>query len=111
MEECQSFKAKLRFRRALAWGEPGPLRNLEGALEDLREAAQLMPESRDVRQCLANCKRLLRGEPEAPEAPEKGGGEVAQLSGRQELVAECLGRCLGKLRRLCAPEIIIQSTL
>ena len=71
-EECHGFKAKLRFRRALARGEPGPERDLEQALEDLREAAHLMPQSADVRKCLANCKRLLRGEEEVKESEEGG---------------------------------------
>lgn len=33
-EDIDTFKAKLRFRRALARGEPGPERDLEGALDE-----------------------------------------------------------------------------
>lgn len=33
-DEVNKFKAKLRFRRALAQGEPGPEHNLEAALTD-----------------------------------------------------------------------------
>ena len=33
-EEVDTFKAKLRFRRAMARGEPGPEQDLEAALED-----------------------------------------------------------------------------
>ncbi|CAJ1378690.1 unnamed protein product, partial [Effrenium voratum] len=124
LEDANKFEAKLRFRRALARGEPGPERDLGRALDDLREAARIMPTSADIRGCLENCKGLLRKEhklqaeaagtagqddPDAPDALDGesdgcgGAGaelrEEGQLSNAQEKFAEHVGRCLGKLRR------------
>jgi len=59
-ENNASLRAKLRYRRALARGESGPSRNLDGAHDDLQIAARLEPADREIRACLETCKNLLR---------------------------------------------------
>mmetsp|Transcript_29482 Transcript_29482/g.63870 ORF Transcript_29482/g.63870 Transcript_29482/m.63870 type:complete len:284 (+) Transcript_29482:50-901(+) len=58
------FRAKLLYRRGLARGQS---RDFAAALPDLREAAKLMPENREIRKVLENCKQALKqdnGEPD-----------------------------------------------
>mmetsp|Transcript_44627 Transcript_44627/g.100011 ORF Transcript_44627/g.100011 Transcript_44627/m.100011 type:complete len:299 (-) Transcript_44627:91-987(-) len=114
LEEGTPFKAKLRYRRALALAEPGPERNLEASLEDLQEASKLMPGSAEIRTCLRNCKRLLRkdlatddkeaaGEgaevlAEGPAADRCGQADV-QLSPAMEMFAQFVGRSLARILR------------
>ncbi|CAE7596860.1 NMRAL1 [Symbiodinium natans] len=115
-DEADVFKAKLRYRRALALGEPGPEQNLQGALEDLREAAQLMPTSAEIRSSLRYCKELLLKEQRKMAGHAKGQEDVSQsedvpqshesrerepapakLSPALEIFAKCVGRSLAKL--------------
>eukprot|EP00439_Symbiodinium_sp_Y106_P045721 s1679_g5.t2 len=107
-DEADTFKAKLRYRRALALGEPGPDHNLESSLDDLREAARLMPTSTEIRSCLHKCKELLHGEPgghaENARGEEKQGSghgtgdqKPPALSPALEMFAKCVGRSLAKL--------------
>eukprot|EP00435_Cladocopium_sp_Y103_P033257 s542_g8.t1 len=110
-EDVDIFKAKLRFRRAMARGEPGPEQDLEAALEDLRDAAHRMPRDKQIRTCLENCKDLLReargkarGKGTAPEGdqsenPAESAEKEEELSPALETVAACVGKCLGKLKR------------
>lgn len=117
-EESAPMRAKLHYRRALARGEPGPSRNLEGAREDLLKAAQLEPTNREVRACLDKCKEFLKGGGEAPATTGKegepatgapagatGGGPTNGPAIAQEPIelraAECIGRCLGRCLRRC----------
>jgi len=128
-ESSASLRAKLRYRRALARGEPGPSRDLDGAHDDLQIAAHLEPADREIRACLETCKNLLRQERAAHrEAQEKsatsavantsaeptsakglitgdsrgeGGVQGSELSPAAECFARFVGRFLGRCRRHC----------
>jgi len=58
-DETAALRAKLRYRRGLARGEKSDVRNLDGAREDLLEAARLDPTNKEIRTCLENCKALV----------------------------------------------------
>jgi len=53
------LRAKLLFRRGLAKGQT---KDFAAARADLREAARLMPDNREVRRALENCKVLAQGQ-------------------------------------------------
>jgi len=59
-DETTAARAKLLYRRGLARGEPGTARDLEGAKEDLADAARLDPFNHEIRTCLETCKELIR---------------------------------------------------
>merc|ERR1719282_680359 len=61
---AEQLHAKLLFRRGLARGQK---HELAEALVDLREAAKLMPDNRDVRHALENCKVAIRQQRGAPD--------------------------------------------
>mmetsp|Transcript_88827 Transcript_88827/g.176604 ORF Transcript_88827/g.176604 Transcript_88827/m.176604 type:complete len:331 (+) Transcript_88827:61-1053(+) len=130
-ETCAPLRAKLRYRRALARGEEGPSRDLDGALEDLQIAARLEPTDREIRACLETCKNLLRKERAVSrEARDKSSTcteartlagptsavddrlstedsrkersvQESELSPAAECFARVVGRCLGRCRRRC----------
>lgn len=63
-ESSAALRAKLHFRRGLSKGQR---REFSEALRDLREAAKLQPQDRELRRVLENCKVAVqqeRGEPD-----------------------------------------------
>lgn len=63
-EKSVALRAKLYFRRGLSKGQR---REFSDALKDLREAAKLQPQDRELRRVLENCKVAVqqeRGEPD-----------------------------------------------
>lgn len=67
--EFEQLRAKLLFRRGLAKGQT---RDFTDALENLREAAKLMPTNRDVRRALDNCKVAIQRERGKPDDRWRG---------------------------------------
>lgn len=65
----EQIRAKLLFRRGLARGQT---RDFVDARADLREAARLMPDNREVRHALENCKAFEREDRGAPDDKWRG---------------------------------------
>lgn len=81
-EKSAALRAKLHFRRGLSKGQR---REFSDALKDLREAAKLQPQDRELRRVLENCKLAVqqeRGEPDdrwrglLTEDPKKAAAEA-----------------------------------
>lgn len=66
---AEQLRAKLLFRRGLARGQKNEFAD---ACVDLREAAKLMPDNRDVRHALENCKAAIRQQRGAPDDKWRG---------------------------------------
>lgn len=120
-EETQALRAKLLWRRGIARGEEHT-RDLDEALKDLKEAAQLEPQNQEIRECLANCKAAWRderkndplryrpsgqshsdpaGDPgdRAAEEPEDAAPARPELSAGAERFARVVGTSLGRAAR------------
>lgn len=67
--EATKLRAKLLFRRGLAKGQN---KDFTEARADLREAAKLMPENREIRKALDNCKALETKQKGAPDDQWRG---------------------------------------
>jgi len=123
-EETLQLRRDLHFNRGLVRGNPGQVRDLDGAKEDLVAAARLDPKSREIRECLANCKELLKEQQKQSndtlkyrppgektkkeEAPAKADGEAPapaskprELSATELKFAEVVGRSMGRGLRCC----------
>mmetsp|Transcript_125976 Transcript_125976/g.204667 ORF Transcript_125976/g.204667 Transcript_125976/m.204667 type:complete len:290 (-) Transcript_125976:57-926(-) len=89
--EFEQLRAKLLFRRGLAKGQT---RDFTDALENLREAAKLMPTNRDVRRALDNCKVAIQRERGKPDDRWRGlltdTPNTAQFQAR---TSRCWKRC------------------
>lgn len=68
-EESDAFRCKLLFRRGLAKGQR---KEFEEALPDLKEAARLAPQDREVRKALENCKLAVVHVQGAPDDKWRG---------------------------------------
>lgn len=134
-KETAILRRTLHFNRGLVRGNPGEMRNLDGARDDLVAAAKLDPEDRkvwksldpspqEIRECLANCKKLVKeqqrqsddalryrapGEKKQDEQQEavEVDDEPAEPPKPRELgawelkFAEVVGKSLGKMLRCC----------
>jgi len=67
--DASKFRAKLLFRRGLAKGQT---KNFVEARADLREAARLMPDNREIRKALENCKAADAQQKGAPDDQWRG---------------------------------------
>jgi tetratricopeptide (TPR) repeat protein len=68
-EKLEQLRAKLLFRRGLSKGQT---RDFSKALDDLREAAKLMPNDRDIRKSYENCKVAIQRERGSPDDRWRG---------------------------------------
>lgn len=92
-ERVEQLRAKLLFRRGLAKGQT---KDFTEARSDLREAARLMPDDREVRRALERCKALAQGQQGNMDDPWRG------LLSETPKTARCrarVGRCWRSLRQ------------
>lgn len=104
--EAERLRAKLLFRRGLAKGQR---KDFAEARVDLVEAAKLMPDNREVRRALENCKAALQKDRGAPD--DKWRGLLTEAPRTSRMYARALryartARALGKelLSALKRPE-------